>query len=68
MSVMGDSVTVMIAKTQRTYKIDKNTNISINDKKSTAQDLKKGMHVEIDGSRIDPGLALSIDATDALGN
>jgi len=62
-SVSADSITVKASKTSQTYKIDSHTAITVNGKKGTAEDLKAGMRVEVDGSKIDPTKALSIKAT-----
>ena len=64
-SVGGETISVKSGKTTQTYKIDGRTAISINGKKGAAADLKPGMHVQVDASKITPDLAASIAATSA---
>jgi len=61
-TVSGDSLTVEYSKTSTTYKMTGETLITIDDRKSRSTDLKPGMHVEVDASKINPTLLLSIKA------
>jgi len=59
----GDSVTIEYSKTTTTYKVNNETQITVDGKHGGSGDLKPGMHAEISVSSIHPNLLLSIQAT-----
>ena len=63
--VGGDSITIECADKSTTYKMSKETQISVDGRHAAAGDLKAGMHAEIDASSLHPDLLLSIQATTA---
>ena len=66
-TVAGDTIAVQYSKTTQTFKMSRETNITLNGQRVGAQALKSGMHVEVDASKIDPGLALSVQASATSG-
>ena len=66
--VGGDSITIEYSKTDTTYKMSSETQISVDGKRARSADLKPGMHVEIGTSSLHPNLLLSIQATSAPKN
>ena len=66
-AVAGDTIVVQYSKTNETFKMTQETNITLNGQRIGSGALKAGMHVEVDSSKINPGLALSIQAFPASG-
>ena len=65
--VSNDSITVKSSKTTETYKINGRTQIQVNGARATTNDLRAGMQVEVDASKIDIGSAMFIKAQSAAG-
>ena len=63
-NVSKDSISVKYGKSTRSYTLNAQTLIHLNGRKCSAAALKKGMHVEVDPSNLDPGVALSVEAAD----
>ncbi len=61
--VSGDSITFEYSKTSTTYKMTNETQISIDGNRARSTDLRPGMHAEVDASKINPSLILSIKAS-----
>ena len=61
--VSGDSITIEYSKTSTTYKMSNETQISIDGARARSTALKPGMHAEVDTSKINPNLLLSIKAS-----
>lgn len=61
--VGGDSITIEYSKTSTTYKMTNETQISIDGNRARSTELKPGMHAEVDASKINPILLLSIKAS-----
>lgn len=61
-TVSGDSITVEYSKTSTTYKMSHETLITVDGRRVRSSDLKPGMHTEVDASKINPTLLLSIKA------
>jgi len=61
-SVSGDSVTITHSKTDTTYKMNRETQVTIDDQRARGVDLKPGMHAEVTASSINPTVLLSIAA------
>lgn len=61
-TVSGDSITIEYSKTSTAYKMSQETQISIDGKRARSNDLKPGMHAEVNASSINPNLLLSISA------
>lgn len=66
-TVAGDTIAVEYSKTKQTFKMTAETTITFNGQRVGPGALRPGMHVEVDPSKIDPGLALSIQASPASG-
>lgn len=66
-TVVGDTISVASSKTTQNYKMTGETVITLNGARVGAGALKPGMSVEVDASKIDPGLALSVQASVASG-
>ena len=66
-AVSADSITLQSAKVNHTYKITASTQIRVDGRKAGAADLKKGMHVNVTASQLDPGIAMAIEATTSTG-
>jgi hypothetical protein len=61
-SVSGEAVTIEHSKTTTTYKMNRDTAVTIDDQRARGTDLKPGMHAEVTPSSINPDLLLSISA------
>ncbi len=59
----GDSITIEYSKTSTTYKMSNETLISIDGNRARSTELRPGMHAEVDASKINTGLLLSIKAS-----
>ena len=66
--VSGDSITLEYSKTSTTYKMSNETQIDIDGKRARSTELKPGMSAEVDASKINPNLLLSIKAHAAPKN
>ena len=62
-TVSGDSITIEYSKTSTTYKMSNETLIEVDGKRARSSELKPGMKVEVDSSKINPTLLLSIKAS-----
>ena len=62
-SISADSISVGTEKSSRTYKISSSTQISLDGRKVSANDLHSGMRADVKPSQLDPGSAISIQAT-----
>jgi len=63
-AVSADSITVNDRDGAKTYKIDKNTEISFKGNTVTVDQLQVGMRVEVTPDSVDPGTAGMIQAND----
>jgi hypothetical protein len=62
-AVAGDTISVQYSKTTQNFKMTNETNITLEGTKVGSNALKKGMSVEVEASKLNPGLALSISAS-----
>jgi hypothetical protein len=63
-AVSSDSITINDPSGVKTYKIDKNTQITFKSDTVTADQLQSGMRVEVTPDSVDPTLAEMIQADD----
>jgi hypothetical protein len=62
-SVSSDSISVGNGKTSQSYKISGSTQIRLDGRRVSANELRSGMRADVTASQLDPGSAMSIEAT-----
>ena len=61
--VSGTSISVEMGKSTHTYKISGQTQIHLDGRKTSANDLRKGMRADVTASQLDPDTAIIIEAS-----
>ena len=62
-SVSSDSISVGNGKSSQSYKISGSTQIRLDGRRVSANELRSGMRADVTASQLDPGSAMSIEAS-----
>jgi hypothetical protein len=65
-AVSANSISVLTGKSTHTYKISGQTLIEVDGRKAGANALHKGMLAEVTPSSLDPGTAMSVEASSGI--